>query len=194
VRHRSLAERKFPSVILRNRSNRFSLELHAEQRPLAHSRVTLSEARDALGLPRLRVDWRWDREDIASVRRSLDLMAQEFAASGVADFSYRAETLEEDLLRFGAYGGHHLGTARMGTDPRASVVDAHCQVHGVRNLFVAGSAVFPTSSQANPTLTLLALALRLSAHLQQRLRRAPAALDLDGPLPRPAAAPQRQPA
>ena len=184
LRSRSLAERKFPSVILRNRSNRFSLEVHAEQRPLVDSRVSLSAQRDALGMPRLRVDWRYDRDDIESVRRSLDLMALEFAASGVAQFSYRPETLEEDLLRFGAYGGHHLGTARMGTDPRSSVVDANCQVHGVRNLFVAGSAVFPTSSQANPTLTLLALALRLSAHLQQRLQRTPAALDLDGLPPR----------
>lgn len=176
--HRTLAERKFPSVILRNRSNTFSLEIHAEQRPLAASRVTLSAQRDALGLPRLRVDWRWDREDIDSVRRSLDLMASEFEASGCARLSYRADTLEEDLLRFGAYGGHHLGTARMGSDVRTSVVDAQCQVHGVRNLFVAGSAVFATSSQANPTLTLLALALRLSAHLQQRLQ-LPPALELD---------------
>ena len=183
LRHRSLAERKFPSVILRNRSNRFSLEVHAEQRPLAHSRVTLCTQHDALGLPRLRVDWRYDGEDIASVRRSLDLMAQAFAASGQAQFSYPAQTLEQDLLRFGAYGGHHLGTARMGEDPRTSVVNAHCQVHGVRNLFVAGSAVFPTSSQANPTLTLLALALRLSAQLQQGLQR-PAALEL-APRPEP---------
>jgi choline dehydrogenase-like flavoprotein len=183
LRHRSLAERKFPSVILRNRSNRFSLEVHAEQRPLASSRVTLCTQRDALGLPRLRVDWRYHREDIESVRRSLDLMAQAFAASGRAQFSYPAHTLEQDLLRFGAYGGHHLGTARMGEDTRRSVVNAHCQVHGVRNLFVAGSAVFPTSSQANPTLTLLALALRLSAQLQQRLQR-PAALEL-APRPEP---------
>ncbi len=188
LRSRTLAERKFPSVILRNRSNAFSLEIHAEQRPLAASRVSLSAQRDALGLPRLRVDWRYDREDIESVRRSLDLMASEFEASRCARLSYCADTLEEDLLRFGAYGGHHLGTARMGTDRRSSVVDAHCQVHGVRNLFVAGSAVFATSSQANPTLTLLALALRLSAHLQQRLQ-PPPALDLDRS---PTAAPQVQ--
>lgn len=192
LRWRTLAARKFPSVILRNRQNRFSLEVHAEQRPLAHSRVTLVEARDALGLPRLRVDWRWDRQDIDSVRRSLDVMVQAFAASGVARLSYQPETLEQDLLRFGAYGGHHLGTARMGQDRRTSVVDAQCQVHGVRNLFVAGSAVFPTSSQANPTLTLLALALRLSAHLQARLQR-PLALTLDGPPAAPAWAESARP-
>jgi choline dehydrogenase-like flavoprotein len=59
----------------------------------------------------------------------------------------------------------------MGTDPRTSVVDANCRVHSVDNLFVAGSAVFPTSSQANPTLTLIAMSLRLGKHLSQRLAR-----------------------
>jgi len=70
------------------------------------------------------------------------------------------------MTRYGAYGGHHIGTARMGTDPRSSVVNSDCRVHGIGNLYIAGSAVFPTSSQANPTLTLVALALRLAARLE----------------------------
>jgi len=166
---RTLAERKFPSVILRNRTNRFSLEVHSEQIPQAASRVMLNERRDALGMPMLRVDWRYSQADIDSVRGTLDVIAEEFEASGVAKFEYQREQLEDDLLRFGAYGGHHLGTARMGSDPRTSVVNADCQLHSVRNLFVAGSAVFPTSSQANPTLTLIALSLRLADTLASRL-------------------------
>lgn len=169
VTRRTLAQRKFPSVILRNRSNRFSLEMHAEQAPNPASRVTLSERYDALGMPQLRVDWRYGSEDIESVDRTLQLMASEFEASGAGTLEYDRGRLEEDLMRFGAYGGHHIGTARMGTDVRTSVVNADCQVHSVRNLFVAGSAVFPTSSQANPTLTLVALALRLGKHLSRRL-------------------------
>ncbi|HVE53776.1 MAG TPA: GMC oxidoreductase, partial [Ramlibacter sp.] len=171
VSRRTLAERKFPSVILRNRSNRFSLEMHGEQFPRAHSRVTLAEKRDPLGLPQLRVDWNYGSDDIDSVRRTLDLVAQEMQRTGVGELTYEAETLEEDLMRFGAYGGHHCGTARMGTDPRTSVVDSNCRVHSVNNLFVAGSSVFPTSSQANPTLTLIAMSLRLGRHLSQRLMR-----------------------
>ena len=170
---RTLAERKFPSVILRNRSNLFSLEVHGEQLPQAQSRVTLSDRRDALGMPQLHVDWRYAQADIESVRGTLDVLALAFEASGVARFDYQRETLEEDLMRFGAYGGHHLGTARMGSDPRTSVVNADCQLHSVRNLFVAGSAVFPTSSQANPTLTLIALSLRLADTLATRLARPP---------------------
>jgi choline dehydrogenase-like flavoprotein len=168
---RTLAQRKFPSVILRNRTNRFSLELHGEQAPRADSRVSLIDRRDALGMPQLRVDWRYGSSDIESLRRTLDLIAREFEHSGAGRLTYDRATLEEDLVRFGAYGGHHIGTARMGSDPRTSVVDADCRVHSVRNLFVAGSAVFPTSSQANPTLTLIALSLRLGRHLAQRLAR-----------------------
>ena len=70
------------------------------------------------------------------------------------------------MTRYGAYGGHHIGTARLGSDPASSVVDPDCRVHGVDNLFIAGSAVFPTSSQANPTLTIVAMALRLADHLK----------------------------
>jgi choline dehydrogenase-like flavoprotein len=167
---RTFSDRKFPSVILRNRTNRFSLEVHGEQIPQAHSRVTLAGSVDALGIPRLKVDWRYSRADIDSLGASLDVMAEEFERSGKARFDYNRHTLEEDLMRFGAYGGHHIGTARMGLDPRTSVVDADCRVHSVRNLFVAGSAVFPTSSQANPTLTLIAMSLRLGDFLSRQLR------------------------
>ncbi|MGZ5195889.1 MAG: FAD-dependent oxidoreductase [Ramlibacter sp.] len=168
---RTLAQRKFPSVILRNRSNRFSLEIHAEQIPSAASHVALTDRLDALGMSQLRVDWRYSQCDIDAVRRMLDLMAAEFEHSGVAQLDYDHDTLEEDLMRFGAYGGHHIGTARMGTDPRTSVVDADCRVHSLRNLYVAGSAAFPTASQANPTLTLIALSLRLGKHLARALNR-----------------------
>jgi choline dehydrogenase-like flavoprotein len=166
---RTLSDRKFPSVILRNRTNRFSLEMHGEQAPLATSRVTLSKQVDMLGMPKLRVDWRYSQSDIESLRGTLDLIAQEVESAGVGRFEYQRETLEEDLTRFGAYGGHHIGTARMGHDERSSVVNADCQVHSVSNLYIAGSAVFPTSSQANPTLTLIALSLRLGDKLARQL-------------------------
>jgi choline dehydrogenase-like flavoprotein len=168
TRH-TLAQRKFPSVILRNRTNRFSLEINAEQVPRADSQISLVSSTDALGVPRLRVDWRYSPLDIESVRRSLDLFATEVARCGVGRFEYNGDKLEADLTRFGAYGGHHIGTARMGVDEKSSVVDANCRVHSVKNLFVAGSAVFPTSSQANPTLSIIALALRLAGHLGRRL-------------------------
>jgi len=62
---------------------------------------------------------------------------------------------------------HHIGTTRMSEHPRNGVVDANCKVHGVENLFIAGSSVFPTCGYANPTWSIVALALRLAEHLQQ---------------------------
>lgn len=166
---RTLAERKFPSVILRNKTNRFSLEVHSEQIPNAESRIKLTDTHDELGMPKVHIDWKYLPEDIESVRKTLDVFTAEFAKSGIGQFTYDQITLEEDLTRFGAYGGHHVGTARMGNDPKSSVVDSNCRVHSVQNLYIASSAVFPTSSQANPTLTIAAISLRIADHIARTL-------------------------
>lgn len=165
VRRRSLAERKLPSVIVRSRAGTFSLEVIAEQQPNRSSRVTLSDARDALGMPRLRVDWRHEATDIDTVRRALAALAEDVAESGCGRLSCDDAAVEAEMLRDGAFGGHHIGTTRMSASPRRGVVDADCKVHGLANLHVASSAVFPTSSHANPTLTIVAMALRLAARL-----------------------------
>lgn len=82
------------------------------------------------------------------------------------------------VRRDGAYGGHHIGTARMGASAASGVVDQHGKVFGVNNLYVAGSATFPTSSQANPTLTIVATALRLAGHLAGILTHIPSVRSL----------------
>lgn len=162
---RTLARRKFPSVVIPSRANRFSLDFHAEQAPNRDSRVTLTGERDALGLPKLRIDWRHTPWDIDTVRVALGVLRDEFARTGVGRLEYDEATVATEALRYGAYGGHHIGTARMGRDPATSVVDADCRVHGVPNLSIASAAVFPTSSQANPTLTIVALAVRMARRL-----------------------------
>ena len=169
IAKRNLATRKFPSIILDNKSNIFSLEVHGEQCPRADSRVYLSEEKDELGMPRVVIDWKYSKQDIESARVTLDILRQELEEQGVGTLEVDEEALEAALLRFGAYGGHHIGTTRMGTDPATSVVDSNCRVHGVDNLYISGSAVFPTSGQANPTLAITALALRLADHISGRL-------------------------
>jgi choline dehydrogenase-like flavoprotein len=171
LRDRMLADRKYPSVIIQSKANLYSLEFHVEQRPNQESRVSLSDEIDSLGMARLKVDWRYTAGDVDTVTRALALLAADIRRSGVGRFDYNPVMVEAEMTRYGAYGGHHIGTARMGNDPRSSVVDAHCRVHGIDNLYIAGSATFPTSSQANPTLTVVALALRLAAHLDGQLRR-----------------------
>jgi len=171
LRDRKLAARKFPSIIIKSKANLYSLDFHAEQQPNFSSRVGLGTEADALGMPRLKVDWRYTAGDVDSVVRSLHLLREDFERSGVGSFGYDPSAVEFEMTRYGAYGGHHIGTARMGTDPTSSVVDADCRVHGIVNLFVNGAATFPTSSQANPTLTLVALSLRMAEHLKTQLAR-----------------------
>jgi choline dehydrogenase-like flavoprotein len=166
LRDRKLAQRKFPSVIIRSRANLYSLDFHAEQQPNPQSRVSLSAQTDSLGMARLHVDWRYTEGDVDTVTRALALLENDIRRSKLGKFEYNPDTIEVEMTRYGAYGGHHIGTARMGSDPRSSVVDADCRVHGVDNLYIASSATFPTSGQANPTLTVVALALRLATHLE----------------------------
>jgi len=122
-------------------------------------------------MARLKVDWRYTAGDVDTVTRTLALLAGDIRRSGVGRFDYDPVTVEAEMTRYGAYGGHHIGTARMGSNPRSSVVNADCRVHGIDNLYIVSSATFPTSSQANPTLTVVALALRLAAHVHGQLRR-----------------------
>jgi len=166
---RILAARRYPSLTVPPRSGRFTLEVHAEQLPNPASRVALSDELDRYGVPQMRVDWRHQPADIRSVRVALSLFAQALAAGAHGALAFDVEQVEADILRDGAYGGHHLGTARMSATPRTGVVDANCRVHGMENLYIAGGAVFATSGQANPTLTILALAVRLADHLRQQI-------------------------
>ncbi|MGI9317826.1 MAG: GMC oxidoreductase [bacterium] len=170
IAKRILASRKFPSIILENKTNMFSLEANGEQCPNYDSRIYLADELDELGLRRVVIDWKYSAQDIHSVKVTLHTFQQELERLGIGQLEFDEESLEDDLLRFGALGGHHIGTARMGTDPITSVVDRNCKVHNLDNLYIAGSAVFPTSGQANPTLTITALAVRLADHLVRQDR------------------------
>lgn len=171
-RDRTLAARKFPSIIVHPKAHRYSIDFHAEQVPDRNSRVTLTDTRDVLGMRTLSVDWRYTPLDVETVQAALALLAEDIRVSGVGTLDYAPDEVEAEMTRYGAYGGHHIGTARMGSDPQTSVVDADGRVHELDNLYVAGSAVFPTSSQANPTLTIVAFALRMADQLIHELRAA----------------------
>jgi choline dehydrogenase-like flavoprotein len=124
-------------------------------------------------MPRLFIDWRYTELDMRTIAAALQLLRREFSRSALGELILEPDEadIEQVIRRDGAYGGHHIGTLRMGRDPTTAVVDANCRVFGVGNLYVAGSAVFPTSGQANPTLTIVALAIRLARHLEASARR-----------------------
>jgi Choline dehydrogenase and related flavoproteins len=150
----------------------FQLTVRQEQAPNPASRVSLSVERDALGMPRTRLDWQLTELDKRSVRSLTEVLADEMGRSGVGRMRLREWLLTDDRSWPDNLSGgwHHMGTTRMHPDPRQGVVDTDCRVHGLSNLYVAGSAVFPTAGAANPTLTIVALTLRLSDHLKGALR------------------------
>lgn len=170
---RVLAERKLPYVLVPNPDNSFPLEFNAEQIPLRDSRVTLSDELDAHGLRKVHVQWRKCDHDVTAIARAYRLLKRELEASGQCTVEFNDARLEQDLEGAFAVGGHHIGTARMGATPQEGVVDVNGEVFGHPGIHVAGSAAFPTSSHANPTLTIVAQSIRLAQHLQsQALQRA----------------------
>ena len=142
-----------------------------EQAPNPSSRVTLSDEKDALGMPRVGLHWQPGAVEKRSIRTLYEVLGKEVGASGLGRVQLMDWLLADEPIwpSFLGSGWHHMGTVRMHEDPRSGVVDADSNVHGIENLYVAGSAVFPTSGAANPTLTLIAMTLRLSDHLKQRI-------------------------
>jgi choline dehydrogenase-like flavoprotein len=141
----------------------FELLHQTEQAPDWDNRLELTPRRDAHGRSEVALDWRWSELDQDRVGRARDLFAAALEQAGMGTVVQR----DWDRGRPRNLGGthHHLGGLRMGSNPGEGVVDEHCRVHGTDNLFVAGASVFPSGGFANPTLTVVALALRLGAHL-----------------------------
>jgi choline dehydrogenase-like flavoprotein len=147
--------------------------LRAEQAPNPDSRITLSREVDATGMPRIQLDWRLTSQDRESAAELVSAFARTMDRTGAGKVD-PAEWLSDDsvnwvsdpLVSVHPLGGyHHMGTTRMADDPKRGVTDGSGRVHGVANLYVAGSSLFPTGGWANPTLTILALALRQADHL-----------------------------
>jgi len=166
---RHLKYHRIPYVALPSAHGRYPLDFNAEQVPNPESRVSLSNERDALGLQRLTIDWRMTEQDTSSIVQSHSILQKAVVDSGIGQLEFFDPDMDAAARRSVPVGGHHIGTARMSDDPRSGVVDASCRLHSVPNVYVAGSAVFPTCGQANPTLTIVALAIRLADHLK-RLR------------------------
>lgn len=144
---------------------------HVEQTPNPDSRITLSDETDALGQRMTKLHWVMRDLDIEGIVKSQHVIAREVGRSEIGRMNVYLPD-EIDLISTGVRGvKHHIGTTRMNPDPKLGVVDANCRIHGVENIFIAGSSVFPTAGYPNPTLTLTALAIRLSDHLKNELAR-----------------------
>jgi choline dehydrogenase-like flavoprotein len=180
---RSWIHREVREVVERTRvrlgMTKLYLIMRGEQIPNPQSRVLLSTERDALGVPRANLDWQLSPADKKTGSVFVETFDEELKRLGLGMLR-ASEWLDSDDVQWpvdptignhpiGGY--HHMGTTRMSEDPRSGVVDSNCRVHGYENLFVAGSSVFATSGWANPTLTLVALSMRLADHLTAELDR-----------------------
>ncbi|MGA8670341.1 MAG: GMC oxidoreductase [Terracidiphilus sp.] len=167
LRDRFIRKPKKPGFLLRNPAGKYALHYHGEQVPNFDSRITLDSTTDSFGMPRARIDLRFVEQDVESVLASHDLLNRALRANGIGrlEFRYPPEQLSEKVYEQASDGYHQVGTTRMGLDPFQSVVDPNLKIHGVDNLFVASSSVFPTTGQANSTLLAVAFAVRLAHHL-----------------------------
>lgn len=147
----------------------FEIGFAAEQAPNPDSRVRLGDEVDALGIPRVELDWQLADIDRENIVRTMNALVQEVGKAGLGRikllFAEDASDWREHLVA----SHHQMGTTRMHPDPKRGVVDENCRTHGVANLYVAGGSVFPTSGASSPTFTIVALALRLADHLKEKL-------------------------
>jgi choline dehydrogenase-like flavoprotein len=149
----------------KRRFSEFEIFYQMEQAPDPNNRVMLSSERDRLGQPKTEVHWRLNQIDIDNARRVQEIWAEEFAKAGYGqlEFSREGEPLKFEKTAM----HHHMGTTRMHVNPKQGVVDGNCQVHGIPNLFIASCSVFPTAGYSNPTLTIIALSIRVADHVKR---------------------------
>jgi choline dehydrogenase-like flavoprotein len=144
----------------------YVLDHRIEQAPNPDSRIVLSDRRDALGNRVADLNWALNELDFHTFREGARIVSSELAALGYGRF--QLEELTPELIEGQVRGHyHHIGTTRMSADPKDGVVDADLKVHGLENLFVAGSSVFPTAGYSGPTMMLIAFAIRLADHLKE---------------------------
>jgi choline dehydrogenase-like flavoprotein len=146
-----------------------TLEHQFEQVPVESNRIMLATEVDSFGRPRARLDWRWSDLDLASLATTQRLLAAAVERAGVGKLDVADWSGAPELTTPGG-AFHPMGGTRMHASPRHGAVDATGRVHGVRNLFVCGSSTFPTGGYANPTLTVVALALRLAVAVGRELQ------------------------
>ncbi len=173
VFRRNLATRKLPYTLIANADGSYPLEFNCEQTPLESSRITLIDDRDAHGIRRVKIDWRHSEEDVNAVGRAFEVLRRTLERGSPCRLDVDTELLRKRVARAAPVGGHHIGTARMAASARSGVVDANLAVFDLPNLYVLGSAVFPTGGHANPTLSIVALAVRLGRHLRGRFGSTP---------------------
>jgi choline dehydrogenase-like flavoprotein len=152
---------------IRPRLQAIRLRNFMEMEPLLSNRIVLASEKDCYGTPLPLVRHTPTSLDRRSVIALQQVLGDELRASGFGTLT--SELADADPWPINADASHHLGGTRMGVDRRTSVVNSDGRLHGIPNVYVAGGSTFVTSGYANPTYTIVALAIRLADHLARRL-------------------------
>jgi choline dehydrogenase-like flavoprotein len=152
-----------------NRTKQYTFFTRMEQSPNPSSRVTLDTVMDALGMPRVVLDWKLTALEKRSYRKLIETIGVACGVTGTGRVRLHEWLQDESDISWPenlAGGWHHMGTTRMHLNSKDGVVNENCKVHGIDNLYIAGSSCFPTAGSANPTYTIVAMTLRLADHLK----------------------------
>jgi len=159
-----LARKRNPNFVLPR--SKLKLSVYCEQSPLSESRIALTDKRDPLGLFQISIDWKVSAQEVETVRRYVQVVKQVFEQRGLARVVPDSALFHDRIVHKFGDNFHHMGGTRMASSKLEGVVDPNLRLFGTRNAYVCSTSVFPTSGFANPTHTLLALAVRLARHLK----------------------------
>lgn len=160
-------------MFLSNNYSSYGVYTRLEQSPNPNSRITLNDSLDSLGVPKVNFHWAFTSLEKISIRKTNILLGQQIGAAGMGRIQLKEFLLNENdntMPDTISGGWHHMGTTRMNNDPKKGVVDSNCKIHGIKNLFIAGSSCFPTAGAATPTLSVVAISLRLADHLKKVIK------------------------
>ncbi len=168
---RATRHRIVPRGFLPARQSAWRLIYHAEQKRDPSNRITLSAGTDSICMPKLKIDFQFSRADADAVVQVHNALDEDLRSSGAGSLMWTANNRQAAVRAMARDGYHQLGGAVMSDNPETGVVDRHCRVHALENLWVVSGSVFPSGGQANPTLTIIALACRVADNIALRRSR-----------------------
>jgi choline dehydrogenase-like flavoprotein len=174
IEDRSTRKGRLSKIFGSDNYNSFEITMRLEQAPNPLSRVTLDTEKDELGVPRANLHWAFTGMERRSARKIFEIFGQQIGIAGIGRVELREDLRDDNessMPDTTSGGWHHMGTTKMNNDPQKGVVDSNCKIHGLSNLFVAGSSCFPTGAAVNPTYTLVALSIRLADRIKEIMSR-----------------------
>ena len=138
-----------------------------EQEPEFTNRISLNSTKDRIGMPRISINYKISKKTLDTSKVMINLIGNIFIKHDLGRIAHNQSYNLSNFISDAGY--HHIGGTRMGNDKNTSVVDKNLKVHGIKNMFVCGSSVFPTGGHTNPTLSIIKLSLRLSNHIELQI-------------------------